>query len=483
MNPFAILLFLTCSAAILSVKREWVLVPLLVGCTYMTLGQGIELGPISLPVYRMLLLVGLVRVIVKGEKIAGSMNTIDRLMIGWSVWVVFASLFHDPERAGPVFASGVVFNQTMIYFLIRTWIHDLDELAHVIKILALLLVPVAGEMMFEKLTGKNLFGIFGGVPDYTVIREGKLRAQGPFRHPILAGTVGATCIPLFIAIIRRHRTHALIGIAAGVFIVLASASSGPVMSLMAGAGAIFLWRFRHLTKVFLASSAAIYLMLMAVMEKPPYYLIARIDISGGSTGWHRAFLIDQTTKHLSEWWLWGTDFTRHWMPSQGMGADPRHTDITNYYIGFGVSGGLLSLGLVIAMLVLAFKWVGRVRLAYEEIQSPNAFMIWCYGASLFSHVVTGFSVAYFDQSMVYFWHTVAVVGSVYSVVILDGSIADSRQPVPVDGDLYDAEPAMQTLSNEEWRSRFRNRPPGRSLEEVLADTSAASDFSPPNRHI
>ena len=151
------------------------------------------------------------------------------------------------------------------------------------------------------------------------------------------------------------------------------------------------------------------------MEKPPYYLISRIDISGGSTGWHRAFLIEQTFAYFSEWWLFGTDETRHWMPSQGIANDPHHTDITNYYIGFGVSGGFLAMILVLWMLVKAFAWVSRIYDLSVARKVDSGFMIWCFGSCLFSHAVTGLSVAYFDQSMLYFWLSIAAISSIYSI--------------------------------------------------------------------
>ena len=269
MNPIALALFLACAAALLTVPRKWAPVPLLLGCTYMTLDQGINLGGISLPVYRMLLLVGTIRVVARGELLPGGLNLIDKLMIVWGLWMLFASLFHDPARAGPVTAGGVVFNQTLIYFLIRIWCADLDEVGDVIRIVALLLVPISMEMLAEKFTGRNMFAIFGGVPEWVLVREGKLRAQGPFRHPILAGTVGATCIPLFVGILKRHRLAAMAGISAGLVMVLTSASSGPVMSLLAGVAALMLWRAKVHMKALRVCAVLLYLALMVVMTRPP----------------------------------------------------------------------------------------------------------------------------------------------------------------------------------------------------------------------
>jgi len=43
------------------------------------------------------------------------------------------------------------------------------------------------------------------------------------------------------------------------------------------------------------------------------------------------------------------------------------------------------------------------------------------GSALFSHVVTGISVAYFDQSVFFYWLNVAVISSMYSSVLCRGT--------------------------------------------------------------
>ena len=488
MNPVAIIFFLGCAVSLLAVQRKWAPAALLVGCTYMTLGQGIEVGSINLPVYRLMLLVGLLRVIVKGERLIGGLNLIDKMLIAWSCWAVFASLFHDQERYGIIYACGSVFNLTLIYFLIRIWCTDIDEVREVVLVVSFLLVPIAVEMVMEKATGKNLFAVFGGVSENVQAREGKLRAQGPFLHAILAGTVGATCIPLFAGLLSKYRTTATVGIAAGLVMTFASASSGPVMSLLAGLGALILWPYKqHLSKA-RVGGVLFYMLLMMVMRQPPYYLMARIDISGGSTGWHRANLIEMTIAHFSEWWFIGTDKTRHWMPQQGIGADPQHTDITNYYVGMGVFAGVISLSLVVGMMAVAFRWVGKVIDARVEFQKEQAFMIWCFGCSLFAHAVTGLSVAYFDQSVLFFWLTIAVVSSSYSILQLEVQMEPSSKSLPGFGgeDLLAAVVQVDAVpDNAEWRRQYRERlvggETGISLARKGGDEYLKNQVAPPNR--
>ena len=55
MNALAILFALTVAGALLVVPRRWALLPLLIGSCYMTLGQGIQIGPFSFTVIRLLI--------------------------------------------------------------------------------------------------------------------------------------------------------------------------------------------------------------------------------------------------------------------------------------------------------------------------------------------------------------------------------------------------------------------------------------------
>jgi len=286
MNPIAIILFLVCGWATLSVERRWAPLPLLIGCCYITMGEGIVLGPIHLPIYRMLLLVGMVRVIIRGETFVGSWNVVDKMIVVWAAWTFQASLFHLWEPgSGPLFISGVVLNLTLNYFLIRIWCSEPNDLACIVRAFGILLLPIAFEMLFEKATSHNLFSIFGGVPAITAMREGRLRAQGPFRHPILAGTVGAACLPMFLGIWRQHRQSMTLAIAASVTIVIASASSGPLFAAAAGVGALCIWRTPKLALILRRGAVLLYLILMMTMKQPPYYLLGRLNVIDGSTGW------------------------------------------------------------------------------------------------------------------------------------------------------------------------------------------------------
>src|SRR5581483_9732253 len=140
---------------------------------------------------------------------------------------------------------GLVYNACGIYFLLRVFCQSLDDVVRLCRITAILLVPLSIEMLFEQMTGHNIFSAFGGVPQLSEVRGGRIRAQGPFAHAILAGTVGAACLPLMVGIWQQHRKTVIIGMTACLLMVFTSASSGPIMSASFAIGALFMWRWRH----------------------------------------------------------------------------------------------------------------------------------------------------------------------------------------------------------------------------------------------
>jgi hypothetical protein len=305
-------------------------------------------------------------------------------------------------------------------------VQNLLDVENLIKAIACVLLLVAVEMIQEHFTKSNLFSIFGGVPEMAWIRDGKLRSQGPFSHPILAGSVGAVCLPLMIGLYRLNKRASFVGTIACVGMVFASSSSGPLMSLMVSIFALILWRWRYFTGQMRIAIVVAYMLLSLMMTDPAYYIIARIDLTGSSTGWHRAKLIEMGIAHLNEWWLGGTDYTRHWMPT-GVSWSQDHTDITNYYLKMGVIGGLPLMGLLIAALSFGFQYIGQsLRLSQQEPWEQR-FMIWSVGAALLSHVATCISVSYFDQSYIFLFVNLALIGSLRSAILLQEVVVEENE--------------------------------------------------------
>jgi len=427
MTFVATMFLVVAAAALLLVPRRWAPLPLLAGACYMTLGQGIQVGSFSFPIIRLLLLVGLIRVVLRNERPAGGFAGMDWFLVLWAGWALFASAFHADLSGTLVNRMGMVYNTVGVYFLIRCFCQDQEDVVGLVKMTAILLVPVALEMVGEQLSQRNLFAVFGGVPEEPEIRNDRLRAQGPFAHSILAGTVGAVCAPLMIGLWRSHPRVARMGLAACLLMVFASASSSPLASVIFGAFALFLWRWRHLTRQIRIAAVLGYILLDIVMNAPAYYLIARVDLVGGSTSWHRARLIQSAFEHLDEWWWAGTDYTRHWMP-HGVLWSEDHADITNHYLAQGVKGGMPLMLLFILILWTGFRYVGKTIRVQNAERAEDQFFIWALGASLFSHAATCISVAYFDQSFLFLYSTLAAIASLHTVAQAQAHPADLDDP-------------------------------------------------------
>ena len=401
--------FTVIAAALLAaLPRRFAVMPLMLAAAYTTRVPLVELGPANFSVLRLLVVIGMVRVLARGERIANGMNAVDRLLLAWAMLLIGLSAFHTPDAW--TLRIGLVLSQVGLYGLCRVFIRDAEDVRRLFRFLCVALVPLAILMLVEKYAGYNVFWIMGGSGDVN-LREGHVRAYGPYAHSILAGTVGATCVPMALCLWRTHRPSAIAGLCAGAAIVYASTSTGPIMMAVFTCGALLLWNVRNSLRLIRWGAAAAIVALQMVMNDPVYFLMARIDITGGSTGWYRAQLIRSSIAHLGEWWAVGTDYTRHWMPT-GIHANEIQTDITNHFLQMGVWGGLPLLILFVLVLRAAFHAVGRALRENEGRSPERSFLIWTLGAMLFGQVMNFWSISLFDQSVSFFDLILATIAAV-----------------------------------------------------------------------
>ena len=401
-----------------ALPRRYALLPLLICGCYMTLGQVLMIGPLHFSIFRIILFLGWLRILFRKELFNIKLCAIDKVLM---VWVVVSFLVYVVNRGGTSAAIigrlGTSYNTIGTYFLMRALIRDFDDVVRAVKMTCVIIIPLAVIFVIEHVTSRNLFSIFGGLPEFTEIRDGRLRCQGAFRHPILAGTFAATCVPLFIGLRKystRNRTLIAGGILAALTIVYVSASSGPLLACIVSIVGLLLWHFRAYMKAIRWGVLLLVIALHLVMKAPVWFLISKISgIMGMGTGWHRSALIDASIKYFDEWWLMGTTYTAHWMPT-GLANNPDSADITNQFIVEGVNGGLISMLLFIWLLVKCFSATGTAIHDKTKYSTLESFFIWAMGCALFGHIASFFSVLYFDQIII-FWYlliaSIAVLGA------------------------------------------------------------------------
>jgi hypothetical protein len=389
----------------LLLPRRHALLPVVALVCYMTMGQRVLVFGLNFTMIRILLLFGFMRVICRGEVQAGEFNRVDRIMLWWVLAsiVTYTSLW----KTGEAFVNrlGLAYDALGLYFLFRVLVRDLDDMRAVIAQFAWLVIPLAMCMLIERSTARNPFAALGGVPPETILRGGVLRCQGPFAHPILAGAFGSALLPLFVGLWwqRKKRFLALMGMVSACVIAGTAGSSGPLMAAAVGMLGVWLWSLRrHMRAVRWTIGLAI-LALHLAMAVPVWFIVARVGIFGGSTGYHRAILIDHAVRNFFEWWLIGTRSTAHWGYYM--------FDVTNQYVLIGVQGGLISLVLFVTIIVRCFSAVGRAVHEWGDEHPEAQRLAWAFGASLIVHAVNYVSVPYFDQNIVNWYLLLALIAT------------------------------------------------------------------------
>jgi len=256
----------------------------LVTAMFVPMGANMAVAGINLYPMRMLVLAALVQLALHGQLRPPPLSKPDKMMVIFIVLCLWSSLFHKEVQQAFVYRAGISLDMLGSYYVFRCWIKEWSDLSVLFRTWFLCIVALVAFMTIEQLTGHNIFAMVGGLPLFSDIREGRLRARGPFRHPILAGTAGAVFLPFAIALCRWKPMIGVVGIIAGIAVVIYSASSGPVGSLVAVVIGVGLWRFRERLGLILKACLAVLLfLLLFVLYALVLYLIARAGSVGSIT--------------------------------------------------------------------------------------------------------------------------------------------------------------------------------------------------------
>jgi hypothetical protein len=411
-HPAVLVALCIAGVLILILPRKQVIYSFVFGSIIIPYYQNIVILGFHFPALRILIFLGWMRLIASGYLTDDAsplrrMNSIDKAMLLWvtSNVVMFTILW--AQLGALTNQLGFLYTDLGTYFLLRFLIRDQDGIERAIKALAILCFGFGLMMLNEQLTGRNLFGLIGGVPLEVVMREGKLRSQASFLHPLLAGAFGGTLVTLFVGLwLRRRsaRTTAAAGIIGGTMMAICSMSSTSLIAIVAGVFGLCLWPLRRRMRAVRWSIVTTLITLHLVMKAPVWALIARIDLTGGSSGYHRYELIDQAIRHFSEWWLVGTKTQSLW------GWDM--WDSIDWYVNVATSGGLITLILFVTVLVHSFKAIGSARKAAAlQRNRRGELFIWAVGATLFANVLSFIGICYFDQTIVMWLTFVAIIAA------------------------------------------------------------------------
>jgi hypothetical protein len=397
--------------ATIALPRRFALFPLFIVAAYITLGQYVSFAGANFTMVRIIIIFCLIRAISRGDSIHINLNWLDKTMIAWAVSsiITYTILY----QSGHAFINrvGMCFDTAGVYLVCRLYCSGPDDITRILRLCAVLVIPLTIAMAIEFRTGRNPFSFLGGVPLVSEVRYGRVRCQGSFEHPILMGTFGAAMLPLIVTLWwqkGKSKLPTIAGSLSCLVIVVCSGSSGALMATVYGMIGLCAWPLRNRMKNVRWLMVLAIIILQFSMKAPLWYILARLSSLTGGTGWHRAYLIDQAIRYFNEWGLIGTKVTAHWMPT-GILVDPNNTDITNQYLVQGVHGGMITMVLFIAIVALGFAGVGKTVRILEKEDFSVRIVVWAMGASLFAHAISFVSVSYFDQIQVFWYFLMAAI--------------------------------------------------------------------------
>ena len=107
------------------------------------------------------------------------------------------------------------------------------------------------------------------------------------------------------------RLIGFVAVVAAVVMVATSASSTPMLALAGAILAILFWPARRNMRVIRWGLVVLLVSLHLVMKAPVWMLINHVDLIAGSSGYHRAMIIDTCVRHFSDWWYRG-EMSKEW---------------------------------------------------------------------------------------------------------------------------------------------------------------------------
>jgi len=401
LHPLVAAWMLIAVVMILVLPRQKAIIPFLLAFFTIPLAQVIVVGSLHFPVERILVLAGLARIVMsaKSSKFPGGFNRIDTVFVLWTVSALVVNSLQWMELQAFIKLSGDFLDALGGYLVARFLIPDGEAIRRTAKVLAVLCVFQGACMLGEQFTHRNVLDFLGaGWPE---IRDGHVRSQG-LLGSIQSGTFGGVLIPLFLWLWteRKSRIVAYLGLAGATAMVIASHASTSLIAYGAGLLALAFWPLRTRMRLVRWGIVATLVSLHLYMHGPVWSIIEHIDLTGGSSNFHRYMLVDNCIRHFWDWWLLGFRYPGNW------GFDM--WDMCNQFVAVAVTGGLITLILFVAIYTRGFVAIGKAR---EQVSGDThqEWFLWCLGAVLFANVVASFGINYMVQLLTLFCPLLACI--------------------------------------------------------------------------
>ncbi len=396
LHPLVAVWLLIAIVLILAFPRKTAIVPFLLSVFTIPAGQVVVLGSLHFTVLRILILAGLVRMASFrksswGGRLAGGFNAVDRMVVLWTVSALVILSLQWMDMQALIHNLGDFLDALGGYLVVRFLITDGEAIRRTIKVLAAICATQGACMINEQITHLNIFGLLGGTSLEVPVRDGVIRSGGVL-GALGAGVFAGVLIPLFLWLwtAGKSRMAAFAGLAGATAMVVTSHSSTSWMAFGGSLVGLAFWPLRQRMRLVRWGFALTLVALHLVMHAPVWSLIARVDLTGSSSSWHRYFLVDATIRHFSDWWLLGYRDYNLW----GWGM----WDTCNQFVDLALKGGLATLVCYIAIFSRSFGAIGTARKQMNAVRAQK-WLLWCLGADLFANVVASFGINYMAEML------------------------------------------------------------------------------------
>jgi len=427
LNPLVAVGMAIVIALILISRRNKGITPFLLACFSIPVGQVIVLGGLHFTVLRVLIMAGLVRRATLGGsssvgRFPGGFSRLDLWVVLWTIsalvvlslqWMNSQALTHNLGDFLDAFGG---------YLVIRFFIPDGEAVRRAIWTLAIVCFIQGAFMLNELVTHVNVFSYLGGAA--FTMRDGKVRSQGVMGC-IYAGALAGALVPVFLSLWneKKYRPVVYAGVAGALAMVGTSNSSTSLLALAGSVLGLGLWPLRRQMQLVRRGFALTLVALHLVMHGPVWSLIARVDLTGSSSGYHRYYLVDNCIRHFSDWWLLGYKDYNLW------GWDM--WDLCNQFVEVALTGGLLTLILYIAIFKRGFSVLGTARKQVEG-ECAREWFLWCLASALFSVVVSYFGINCTQVMMMGIFTVLACISvAVYEACPATASLVETAAEAPL----------------------------------------------------
>jgi len=412
LHPLVALGMLIAIVLILVLPRNKAITPFVFAYFNIPAAQVLVLGGVHFFMRQILILTVLARMMAfpgsSGEsRFAGGLNRLDRVVLLWVLSGIVIFNIEWMAKQAFIKSLGDLIELLGGYVAVRFLITDRETVWRAIKIIAAVFVIQGAFMMSEQFTHHNLFSMFGA--NEPSFRDGHVRSEGAM-GTLYAGAIAGALVPLFLALWTKGKSRliALAGLAGAGAMIFASYASTSWMALGSSLLALAFWPLRKVMRLVRWGIVATLVGLQIVMHGPVWSLIEKIDVTGGSSSYHRYELVDNCIRHFGQWWLLGYKYYYTWGFCM--------FDLCDQFVAAAVTGGLVTLVLYIMIFSRSFGALGKARKQVEGDRSEEWFF-WCLASFLFAVMISAMGINYMFQLLMCFLLLVACISVATSEVM------------------------------------------------------------------